>query len=227
MSDQSVIVRGNGTIFLGGPARQGRYGRMSAEDLGERKYTRKCLASRITSQKMMNTPWRSCDIVRTLHHARSTPWQVDDCENPLRPGRNVRNHASDARKAFDVREIIARLVDGSNFDEFKALYGTTLVTGFARLMGFPVGIIANNGILFSESALKATHFIELCTQRRIPLCVLAEHYGFMVGRVREPRHRKRRSQDGDGRGKRKGAEVHGYYWRLIRSRKLRDVRTRI
>ena len=89
---------------------------------------------------------------------------------------------TDARKQYDAREIIARLVDGSEFDEFKALYGTTLVTGFAHLSGIPVGILANNGILFSESALKAAHFIELCCQRRIPLLFLQNISGFMVGR---------------------------------------------
>src|SRR5206468_6802140 len=92
---------------------------------------------------------------------------------------------SDLRKAFDVREVIARVVDGSRFDEFKALYGTTLVTGFARIMGYPVGIVANNGILFSESALKGTHFIELCCQRKIPLVFLQNITGFMVGRKYE------------------------------------------
>ncbi len=91
----------------------------------------------------------------------------------------------DPRKSFDVREIIARLVDGSRFHEFKALYGTTLVCGFARLMGYPVGIIANNGILFSESALKATHFIELCCQRKTPLIFLQNITGFMVGKQYE------------------------------------------
>ena len=89
------------------------------------------------------------------------------------------------RRAYDVREVIARLVDGSRFSEFKALYGTTLVTGFARLMGYPVGILANNGVLFSESALKATHFIELCCQRRVPLVFLQNITGFIVGKEYE------------------------------------------
>ena len=92
---------------------------------------------------------------------------------------------ADPRKPFDVREVIARMVDGSEFDEFKALYGTTLICGFAHIYGYPVGIIANNGILFSESALKGTHFIELCCQRRIPLVFLQNITGFMVGRKYE------------------------------------------
>ena len=91
----------------------------------------------------------------------------------------------DSRKPYDVREIIARIVDGSEFDEFKALYGTTLVTGFARINGYPVGIIANNGILFSESSLKGAHFIELCCQRKIPLVFLQNITGFMVGQKYE------------------------------------------
>ena len=102
---------------------------------------------------------------------------------------------------YDVREVIARLVDGSRFREFKALYGTTLVTGFARIHGYPVGIIANNGILFSESALKGAHFVELCTARRIPLLFLQNITGFMVGRAYEAGGiARRRRQDGARRG---------------------------
>jgi 3-methylcrotonyl-CoA carboxylase beta subunit len=102
-----------------------------------------------------------------------------------RGGRVVRRHSDDSKKPFDVREIIARIVDGSDFDEFKARYGTTLVCGFARIHGYPVGIVANNGILFSESALKGAHFIELCAQRGIPLVFLQNITGFMVGRKYE------------------------------------------
>ena len=115
----------------------------------------------------------------------------------------------DLKKQYDVREVIARLVDGSEFDEFKALYGTTLVTGFAHIHGMPVGILGNNGILFSESALKAAHFIELCCQRRMPLLFLQNIVGFMVGpRLRGRRHRQGRRQDGDGGRLRAGAEDH-------------------
>ena len=124
--------------------------------------------------------------------------------------------------------MIARLVDGSEFDEFKALYGTTLVTGFARIYGMPVGIIGNNGILFSESALKAAHFIELCCQRRIPLLFLQNIVGFMVGREYEARrHRQGRRQAGDGGRLRAGAEDHGDRRRLVRRRQLRHVRPRL
>ena len=131
----------------------------------------------------------------------------------------------DPRKSFDVREIIARLVDGSRFHEFKALYGTTLVCGFARLMGYPVGIIANNGILFSESALKATHFIELCCQRKTPLIFLQNITGFMVGKQYENgRHRQGRREDGDGGRQRRRAEVHRDHRRLVRRGQLRHVR---
>ena len=123
---------------------------------------------------------------------------------------------TDTRKPYDVREVIARIVDGSEFDEFKARYGTTLVSGFAHIDGMPVGIIANNGILFSESAQKGAHFIELCCQRKHPAGVPAEHHR-LHGRpqVRERRHRQRRRQDGDGGGHAPGAEVHGHHRRLF------------
>ena len=127
-----------------------------------------------------------------------------------------------------MREIIARLVDGSRFDEFKERYGTTLVTGFARLHGFLVGIIANNGVLFSESALKATHFIELCNLRGIPLIFLQNITGFIVGsKYERAGHREGRRQDG-ARGRELGrAEVHGDHRRLVRRRQLRHVRPRL
>jgi 3-methylcrotonyl-CoA carboxylase beta subunit len=132
------------------------------------------------------------------------------------------------RKPYDVREVIARIVDGSRFDEFKARYGTTLVTGFARLHGMPVGIVANNGILFGESAQKGAHFIELCAQRGIPLLFLQNITGFMVGRKYENgRHRQGRRQDGDRRGHRAGAQVHGADRRQLRRRQLRHVRPRL
>ena len=106
---------------------------------------------------------------------------------------------TDLRRQYDIREVIARLVDASEFDEFKHLYATTLVTGFAHIHGIPVGILGNNGILYRESALKAAHFIELCCQRRIPLLFLQNITGFMVGREYEAgRHRQGRRQDGDG-----------------------------
>ena len=134
---------------------------------------------------------------------------------------------ADIRKPYDVREIIARIVDGSRFDEFKERYGTTLVTGFARLHGFLVGIIANNGVLFSESALKATHFIELCNLRGIPLIFLQNITGFIVGRQYErARHREGRRQDGARGRELRRAEVHRRHRRVVRRRQLRHVRPR-
>ena len=134
----------------------------------------------------------------------------------------------DLKKQYDVREVIARIVDASEFDEFKALYGTTLVTGFAHIHGMPVGILGNNGILFSESALKAAHFIELCCQRRIPLLFLQNIVGFMVGRDYEAGGiAKGRCENGDGGGLRAGAEDHSHHRRLLWRRQLRDVRARL
>lgn len=191
MSDEAVIVRGTGTIFLGGPplVKAATGEEVSAEDLG---------GALVHSQTSGVTDYLAEDdddalaitrrIVGNLHREKSLPWNPTETEDPLYPMDEIYGLIpSDLRKAFDVREIIARLVDGSRFDEFKALYGATLVTGFARLMGYPVGIIANNGILFSESALKGTHFIELCSQRRIPLVFLQNITGFMVGREYENR----------------------------------------
>ena len=125
-------------------------------------------------------------IVSTLHTAKRLPADMTQSEPPKYDPEELYGLVNiDTRKPYDVREVLARLVDGSRFDEFKQRYGTTLVTGFARLHGFLVGIVANNGVLFSESALKATHFIELCNLRGIPLDLSAEHHGFMVGRQYE------------------------------------------
>jgi len=127
-------------------------------------------------------------IVGTVNTAKSLPADVAAPEAPLHDASEIYGIVNtDTRKPYEVREIIARLVDGSRFDEFKERYGSTLVTGFARLQGFLVGIVANNGVLFSESALKATHFIELCNLRRIPLIFLQNITGFMVGREYERR----------------------------------------
>ena len=122
---------------------------------------------------------------------------------------------ADVRKPYDVREVIARIVDGSRFDEFKQRYATTLVTGFARLHGFLVGIVANNGVLFSESALKATHFIELCNLRGVPLVFLQNITGFIVGRqVRARRYRQGWREDGARRGQFGRPQVHRRDWRV-------------
>ncbi len=133
--------------------------------------------------------------------------------------------SADTRTPYDVREVIARVVDGSRFLEFKAEYGPTLVTGFAHVHGHPVGVVANNGVLFSESALKGAHFIELCDQRRIPLVFLQNITGFMVGRDYEAGgHRQARGQDGHRRGVRPGAQVHRHRRRQLRRGQLLDVR---
>ncbi|MBX9828152.1 MAG: methylcrotonoyl-CoA carboxylase [Xanthobacteraceae bacterium] len=186
MSDETIIVKGQGTIFLGGPplvkAATGEV--VSAEDLGGADvHTRKSGVADHMAADDAHALWLARRIVANLNTRKTV-------DIPLLPPREPKYDAaeldgivpSDLRKQVDAREIIARLVDGSEFDEFKALYGTTLVTGFAHLSGIPVGILANNGILFSESALKAAHFIELCCQRRIPLLFLQNISGFMVGR---------------------------------------------
>ena len=190
MSDETVIVKGTGTIFLGGPPLvQAATGEVvSAEDLGgaEVHTVRSGVADHyalddehalaIGRQIVRNRAWRKPD----------PPWDVADPEPPsVAPDGLYGVVPADARQGYDVREVIARLVDGSEFHEFKERYGTTLVCGFARIEGFPVGILANNGILFSESALKGAHFVELASQRRIPLIFLQNITGFMVGREYE------------------------------------------
>jgi acetyl-CoA carboxylase carboxyltransferase component len=129
---------------------------------------------------------RAREIVATLTSRKEPPWEVEEPEDPLYPQQELGGVVPvSLRRAYDVREVIARVVDASRFSEWKALYGTTLVTGFARIMGYPVGILANNGVLFSESALKATHFIAMCCQRRVPLVFLQNITGFIVGKEYE------------------------------------------
>ncbi len=187
MSDQAVIVRNQGTIFLGGPplvaAATGEV--VTAEELGGAE-----LHSRVSgvTDHLADDDAHALRIVRsivsTLGPRPPRPWEVIATEEPSVDG--IYDVVPvDPRTAYDVRELIARIVDGSRFDEFKAEYGTTLVTGFARCHGHPVGMVANNGILFSESALKGAHFIELCDQRGIPLVFLQNISGFMVGREYE------------------------------------------
>jgi acetyl-CoA carboxylase carboxyltransferase component len=195
MSDESVIVRGEGTIFLGGPplVKAATGETVTAEELGGAdvhtrtsgvadhfadddahalRIVRSIVANlNLRGQETAHTAWDICESVPPLH-------DPEDLYGIVPP---------DLRRAYDVREVIARLVDGSGFHEFKELYGSTLVTGFARIMGHQVGILANNGILFSESALKGAHFIELAAQRRIPLVFLQNITGFMVGREYENR----------------------------------------
>ena len=189
MSDETVIVRGTGTIFLGGPplVKAATGEEVSAEELGGADVHSRI--SGVTDHYAMDDEHALAitrDIVANLHRRKHYPWEVLPPEPPLYDPMEIYGIVeSDPRRPYDVREIIARIVDGSRFHEFKALYGTTLVCGFAHIMGFPVGIIANNGILFSESALKGAHFIELCAQRRVPMVFLQNITGFMVGREYE------------------------------------------
>jgi len=189
MADQAVIVRNQGTIYLGGPQLvKAATGEVStAEEIGGADVH--CRVSGVTDYYAHND-------AHALALARRIVGGLPGRKHPpleLRPPREPRYDVAelygvvpdDIRKPYDVREVIARLVDASEFDEFKALYGPTLVTGFAHIWGYPVGILANNGILFSESALKGAHFIELCAQRGIPLVFLQNITGFMVGRKYE------------------------------------------
>ena len=189
MSDDTVIVKNQGTIFLGGPplvkAATGEV--VSAEDLGGGDvHTRLSGVADHLADNDTHALAIARRIVANLNRTRPTTVQLDAVEEPVYDPEEIYGIVPrDTRTPFDVREIIARVVDGSRFDEFKARYGSTLVTGFARLFGAPVGILANNGILFSESAQKGAHFIELCAQRRIPLLFLQNITGFMVGRKYE------------------------------------------
>ncbi|MFZ4287839.1 carboxyl transferase domain-containing protein [Variovorax sp. HJSM1_2] len=189
MSDESIIVKNQGTIFLGGPplvkAATGEV--VSAEDLGGGDvHTRLSGVADQLAQDDMHALALARASVANLNKTKVHEQALTTAVAPKFDAQELYGVIpTDTRKPFDVREIIARIVDGSVFDEFKARYGTTLVTGFARIEGMPVGIIANNGILFSESALKATHFIELCCQRKIPLVFLQNITGFMVGRKYE------------------------------------------
>jgi 3-methylcrotonyl-CoA carboxylase beta subunit len=186
MSDETVIVAGQGTIFLGGPplvkAATGEV--VSAEELGggELHARRSGVTDHLASDERQALAMVRA-IVATLGDPPPPPWRVETPEEPaLDPAGIYGVVPPDSRTPYDAREVVARLVDGSRFLEFKAEYGPTLVTGFAHIWGHPVGVIANNGVLFSESALKGTHFIELCDQRGIPLVFLQNISGFMVGR---------------------------------------------
>jgi 3-methylcrotonyl-CoA carboxylase beta subunit len=189
MSDEAIIVKNQGTIFLGGPplvkAATGEV--VSAEDLGGGDvHTRLSGVADHLAQNDLHALALARASVKNLNLRKDVQTTLTEPVPPRYPAEELYGVIPvDTRKPFDVREIIARLVDGSEFDEFKARYGTTLVTGFARIEGMPVGIIANNGILFSESALKGAHFIELCCQRKIPLVFLQNITGFMVGRKYE------------------------------------------
>ena len=185
MSDETVIVRGTGTIFIGGPplvkAATGQD--VTAEELGGADvHTRRSGVADhyATSDEHALAIARS--IVRHLHRRKDVPWELAPPEEPVAdPGELYGLIPEDHRQPFDPREVIARIVDGSRLDEFKQLYGETLVCGFARIEGYPVAILANNGVLFAESAQKGAHFIELACERKLPLVFLQNITGFMVG----------------------------------------------
>jgi 3-methylcrotonyl-CoA carboxylase beta subunit/propionyl-CoA carboxylase len=190
MSDETVIVKG-GTIFLAGPplVKAATGEEVTAEELGGADvHTRLSGVADYFAEDDEHALELARTIVSTLNTVKRLPPDVAAAEEPAYDPREIYGIVNaDTRKSYEVREVIARLVDGSRFDEFKERYGATLVTGFARLHGFLVGIVANNGVLFSESALKATHFIELCNARSVPLVFLQNITGFMVGREYERR----------------------------------------
>ncbi len=189
MSDETIMVRKQATIFIGGPplvkAATGEV--VTAEELGGADVH--CRTSGVSDHYAQNDKHALQivrNIVENLNHPKKAHIDLQPPEDPYYDPEELYGIVSnDIRKAFDAREVIARLVDGSRFHEFKELYGSTLVTGFAHIMGYPIGIIANNGILFSESSVKGAHFIELCTQRKIPLLFLQNISGFIVGRQYE------------------------------------------
>jgi 3-methylcrotonyl-CoA carboxylase beta subunit/propionyl-CoA carboxylase len=189
MSDETIIVKGTGTIFLGGPplVKAATGEEVTAEELGGADvHTRISGVADYMAEDDDDALRMARTIVSTLHTSKRLPADMTAPEPPKYDPEELYGIVSvDPRRPYDVHEVIARLVDGSRFDEFKQRYGTTLVTGFARLHGFLVGIIANNGVLFSESALKATHFMELCNLRGIPLVFLQNITGFMVGKQYE------------------------------------------
>ncbi|HKH58405.1 MAG TPA: carboxyl transferase domain-containing protein [Rubrobacter sp.] len=189
MSDEVVIVKGTGTIFLGGPplVKAATGEEVTPEELGGAEvHTRRSGVADHFAENDEHALALVRSTIENLNRDKSVPWTVEEPEEPLYdPGELYGIVPSDYRQGYDVREVIARTVDGSRLHEFKPLYGETLVCGFARIMGHPVGILANNGILFSESALKGAHFIELCSSRGIPLVFLQNITGFMVGREYE------------------------------------------
>ena len=189
MSDETVIVKNQGTIFLGGPplvkAATGEI--VNSEELGGADVHTK--RSGVADHYALNDSHAieiTREIVSNLNRLPKSKLDILEPEDPLYNPREIYEIIpKDSRIPYDVREIIARLVDGSRFHEFKSKYGSTIVCGFARVMGYPVGILANNGVLFSESSLKATHFIEMCCQRKVPLLFLQNISGFMVGKEYE------------------------------------------
>jgi acetyl-CoA carboxylase carboxyltransferase component len=189
MSDETIIVKGTGTIFLGGPplVKAATGEEVTAEELGGADvHTRLSGVADYLADDDAHALQLARTIVSTVNTRKAMPADVAAAEDPAHDPAEIYGIVNaDVRKPYDVREVIARMVDGSRFDEFKQRYAPTIVTGFARLHGFLVGIVANNGVLFSESALKATHFIQLCNLRGIPLVFLQNITGFMVGKQYE------------------------------------------
>jgi acetyl-CoA carboxylase carboxyltransferase component len=191
MSDEAIIVKGSGTIFLGGPplVKAATGEEVSAEELGGADVH--CRQSGVADHYALDEAHAleaARDAVGGLTARKEPPWDVEEPEDPAHDPQELLGIVPrSVRQGYDVREVIARVVDGSRFSEWKALYGATLVTGFARIHGYPVGILANQGVLFSESALKATHFIQMCCQRRTPLVFLQNITGFIVGKEYEQR----------------------------------------
>lgn len=189
MADESIIVRNQGTVFLAGPplVKAALGEEVSAEELGGADLH--CRSSGVTDHYAVDDFHalhlaRQC--IRNINYRKNIQVVTEEPEEPEYPPEDLYGIVgANLKRPFDVKEVIARIVDGSRFDEFKALYGETVVTGFAHIFGYPVGIIGNNGVLYSESALKATHFIELCCQRNIPLIFLQNITGFMVGKDAE------------------------------------------
>lgn len=191
MSDETIIVKGNGTIFLGGPplVKAATGEEVSAEDLGGADvHTSKSGVADHFAETEEDALESARNIIGTLNYRSKHPGKFikGEIKPPLYKSDEIYGIIpQDTRKPFDVRDIIARIVDGSEFQEFKERYGTTLVTGFAKIHGYLVGIVANNGILFSESSQKAAHFVELCGQRKVPIIFLQNITGFMVGKQYE------------------------------------------
>jgi acetyl-CoA carboxylase carboxyltransferase component len=191
MSDETIIVRGTGTIFIGGPplVKAATGEDVTAEDLGGADvHTRLSGVADYLAEDDPHALALLRDVAGRLFRPRYLPWEVLPPQPPrYDPAELYGVVPADPRQPYDVREVLARLLDDSRFAEFKARYGTTLVCGWGRLWGYPIGVLANNGVLFAESALKGAHFIELCCQRKIPLLFLQNITGFMVGRESENR----------------------------------------
>ena len=255
MSDETIMVKGRATVFLGGPplvkAATGEV--ITAEELGGADLH--CRTSGVADHLAVDDTHALAlarGVVRNFNRAKPASLQVTESAPPAHdPSELYGIVGTSLQHTYDVRDVIARLVDGSGFDEFKANYGTTLVTGFARLHGYPVGIVANNtadrgGVLFSESALKGAHFVELCCKRNVPLIFLQNITGFMVGGKYEVHplllhrrhhhrrltpfpppgrwHRQGRRQACHGRRLRQSAQIHCRPGRLVRGWQLRHVR---